>query len=61
MRTVFPHAIVVIFDPKSSEELKVNEQKLKLFLTTKPESQAEHAMGHLDPSYKWLYPITNQK
>jgi len=43
---------VVIFDPKSGEKFKVNGQKLKSFLTTETESQAEHVMGLLDPSYK---------
>jgi len=48
--TVFPHA-VVIFDPKSGEKFKVNEQRLKSFLTTKLESQAENMLGLFDPSY----------
>ena len=51
MCTVFPHGAVVIFDPKSGDEFKINGQRLKLFLTTEPESQAEKLLGLFDPSY----------
>ena len=51
MRTVFSHGVVVIIDPKSNTEFKVNGQKLKPFLTTEPASQAEIMMSLFDPSY----------
>ena len=38
VHTVFPHNNVVIFDPKSNEEFKVNGQRLKPFLIAEPES-----------------------
>ena len=49
--TVSPYGAVVIVDPKSGEEMKVNRQRLKLFLTTESESQDENVMG-FDPFYK---------
>ena len=52
IRIVSPHGAVVIVDQKSGEEMKVNGQRLKPFLTTEPESQDEHVMGLFDPSYK---------
>ena len=54
-------SVVIIVDPKSGEEMKVNRQRLKLFLTTEPESQDDNVMGLFDPSYKWQYPITNNQ
>jgi len=51
VRTIFSHGAVIIFYPKSGEEFKVNGQKLKPFLTTEPESQAENVLGLFDPSY----------
>ena len=45
------HGAVVIFDPKSGEEMKVNRQRLKPFLTTEPESQDENVLGLVDASY----------
>jgi len=41
-----------IFDPKNGEGFKVNGQRLKLFLTTEPESQQENIIGLFDPFYK---------
>jgi len=52
VRTIFPHGVVVIFDPKHGEEFKVTGKRLKPFLTTEPESQAEYVMCLIDPSYK---------
>ena len=34
--TIFSHGIVIIIDPKNNTEFKVNGQKLKTFLITKP-------------------------
>ena len=51
MHTVFPYGVVIIFDPKSNEEFKVNGQRLKPFLTTEPESQAEIVLNLFAPSY----------
>ena len=51
MRTVFPHGVVIISDPKSGEKFKINGQRLKPFLITEPESQAENVLGLFDPSY----------
>ena len=51
MRTVFPYGVVIIFDPKSNEEFKVNGQRLKPFLTTEPASQAESVLSLFAPSY----------
>ena len=51
VRTIFPHGVVVIFDPKSNKEFKVNRQKLKPFLTAEPESQAELVLSLFAPSY----------
>ena len=51
MRIVFPHGAVIIFNPKSGEEFKVNGQILKPFLAPEPESQDETVLGLLDPSY----------
>jgi len=52
VHTISPHSAVIIVDPKSGEDMKVNRQRLKLFLTTEPESQDDNVMGLFDPSYK---------
>ena len=46
--TVSLHGAVEIIDPKSGEEIKVNRQRLKPFLTTEPESQDKNIMGLFD-------------
>ena len=51
VRTAFPHGAVVIFDPKSNKEFKMNRQRLKPFLTTEPESQAELVLSLFALSY----------
>ena len=51
LRTVFPHGVVVIVDPKSNTQFKVNGQRLKPFLTTKLASQAEIVLSLFTPSY----------
>jgi len=61
VRTIFPHGAVVIVDPKSNTEFKVNGQRLKSFLTTEPASQAEIVLSLFAPSYTRPSPSTHHQ
>ena len=50
VKTVFPHGVIEIYDPKNGNIFKVNGQCLKIFLESVPEVNA--AMGLFNPMYR---------
>ena len=50
VKTVFPHGVIEIYDPKNENEFKINGQRLKLFLKSVPE--ATQSWIFFDPMYQ---------